>query len=106
LRGGASLGIVIASGLRAMLSFVLARQLKTLLLYPEALGILVLSKVHRVAKSALVPRLVEHEGELVAANSTLSRISTLSSAAGAVVAAGLLRATGPGWVLVASGLLP
>jgi hypothetical protein len=105
LRGGARLGIVIASGLRAVLSFVLARQLNTLLLYPEALGILVLSKVHLVAKSALVPRLVEHEGELVAANSTLSRISTLSSAAGAVVAAGLLRSTGPGWVLVASGLL-
>jgi len=105
LRGGARLGIAVSSALRAVLSFVLARQLNTLLLYPEAFGILVLSKVHLVAKSALVPRLVEHEGELVAANSTLSRISTLSSAAGAVFAAGLLRWTGPGWVLVASGLL-
>jgi hypothetical protein len=47
----------------------------SLLLFPEAFALLVLSKAYHVAKSALVPTVVRSDEELVEANSKLSLLS-------------------------------
>ncbi len=49
--------------------------LDSLLLFPEAFVVLVLSKSYHVAKSAIVPTVVESDDELVEANSKLSFLS-------------------------------
>lgn len=75
---------------RGILCLFIAGDLKTLFFYPEAFGVLVLGKAYSVAKSAAVPGLVEDPSDLVAANSRLSRISSMMGAAGGAIAAGII----------------
>ncbi len=70
-----------------------AGNLHTLLLYPEAFGILILDKAYAITKSALVPSLVDDDADLVAANARLTRISTLSGLLGGAISAGILTVT-------------
>lgn len=86
VRGGHRVVIAGACLLRAVLCILLARDLRSLLLYPEAFSILVLNKTHSVAKSALVPRLVDREEDLVRSNARLSRVSVAGGALGGVIA--------------------
>jgi len=79
---------------RVVLAFLLARHLNSLLLYPEAFGILVLGKAHSIAKSSLVPGMVAGESELVAANSRLALISVLAAIVGGLPAAGVSKLFG------------
>lgn len=97
--GGFRLVMALSCIGRAVLCLLLARDLRTLLLYPEAFGVLVLGKTYSVARNAFVPRLVEHPDELVAANARLARISMVSSSLGGAVAAGLYTLTGATEVL-------
>jgi hypothetical protein len=62
---GAAVGRVIAA-------VAMAAAIHSLLLFPAAFFALVFSKLHFVAKSALVPAVVSSDEELVAANSKLS----------------------------------
>lgn len=82
VRGGHRLVVAVSCIARAVLAWVLASGLRSLLFYPEAFGILVLGKTYSVAKSALVPRLMDDVDDLVSANSWLSRISAGAGAAG------------------------
>jgi MFS family permease len=75
---------------RGILCLFVAGDLRNLLLYPEAFGILVLEKAYSVTKSALVPSLVGHDADLVGANSRLSRISTVAGLVGGAIAVGVL----------------
>jgi hypothetical protein len=75
---------------RGILCLFLAVDLRTVLLYPEAFGVLVLGKAYAVAKSALVPALVPDNADLVDANSRLSRISTMAGLVGGAIAAAIL----------------
>jgi hypothetical protein len=75
---------------RGILCLFIAADLHTLLLYPEAFGVLVLGKAYAVTKSALVPALVGDNADLVDANSRLSRISTMAGLVGGAIAAGIL----------------
>jgi hypothetical protein len=84
---------------RGILCLFIASDLKHLLLYPEAFGVLVLGKGYSVAKSAAVPGLVADPEALVAANSRLSRIASMSGVAGGAVAAGVLGLGGAPLVL-------
>ena len=84
LRGGRRL-LVIASCLgRAALCLIMAQVVtkpypEGLLVYPFAFGALVLSKGYSVARSSLVPSLVEDDGSLVRANSRLALISATAA---------------------------
>jgi Na+/melibiose symporter-like transporter len=78
---------------RGILCLFAAGNLHTLLLYPEAFGILILDKAYAITKSALVPSLVDDDSDLVAANARLTRISTLSGLLGGSIAAGILTVT-------------
>jgi hypothetical protein len=89
-----------ASG-RAVLAMFAAEAVQGLALFPLVFGILVLSKAHGVAKSALVKATVERDEELVRANSRLAVLSGLAGIVAALPAALVLKLPflGPGWVL-------
>lgn len=75
---------------RAVVCFLMVGQLESVLLFPLAFVALVLSKGHAVAKSSLVPAVVNDDDELVEANSRLSLIAVVASVAGGLPAAGLV----------------
>ena len=87
IKGGRRL-IVVATGMvravlcLAMAQFIIEPSPKGLLIYPLAFGVLVSQKTYAVARSALVPALVDDENELVRANSRLAIISLIASMVG------------------------
>ncbi len=78
------IGTAIARGL---LCFALIGRADSLLLYPAAFVILVLQKAYGIARSSLVPGVVESDEELVEANSKLQLLSGIMGFAGAAPAA-------------------
>jgi len=90
--------MVIASIGSAVLVLLMAGDIKGLLLFPEAFGVLVLSKLYLVAKAALVPSMTETEDDLASANAKLAVLASLGGFAAAPVAVGLLQLGAP-WVL-------
>lgn len=89
--GRARTGVIALTLLvRGILCLFIAGDLKSLFFYPEAFGVLVVGKAYSVAKSAAVPGLVDDVSNLVAANSRLSRISSMAGAAAGAIAAGVL----------------
>src|SRR5205807_7236878 len=90
-RRGWRRAVVVVSGVvRAIDCLVMAGHLHSLLLFPEAFVVLVLSKSYLVTKSALVPGSVADESGLVEAN---ARLALLGVVAGFV-------AVGPGVLLL------
>ena len=83
-RAGRRLMLIAGAGSRALICLSMAGHLQSLWLFPEAFGVLVLSKAHMVTKSALVPTTVADEGELVTANSRLAVLSVLAGFAAAI----------------------
>jgi MFS family permease len=90
---------------RGILCLFVSGDIRNLLLYPEAFGILILEKAYAVTKSALVPSLVSHDADLVAANSRLSRISTVAGLVGGALAVGLFTLAGASPVLRVAALV-
>jgi hypothetical protein len=72
---------------RGVLCFALIGRADSLLLYPAAFGILVLQKAYGIARSSLVPAVVESDEELVEANSKLQLLSGIMGFVGAAPAA-------------------
>lgn len=92
--------LVIGSGLaRAIVCASMIPYVDSLLLFPLAFALLVLTKSYHVAKSALVPSTVHSDEELVEANSKLSLISGLVGFAAAAPGGILLHFGGSEWVL-------
>ena len=81
---GRRLILIAGSASRALICLSMASHLQSLWLFPEAFGVLVLSKAHMVTKSALVPMTVPDERELVTANSRLAVLSVLAGFAAAI----------------------
>ncbi len=122
-RNRSSRRTIIASSLliRAILMFFMATDIKSLLLFPEAFVVLVASKSYMIAKSALVPDLVDgatppqtlhrlfkraNSGPaanpaLVGVNSELSLLSAIAGFGGGALAAAILKIPhlGAPWVL-------
>lgn len=93
IQGGRRLFVFFSCVGRGMLALAMAQYItkpspEGLLIYPLAFGVLVLSKTYSVARSALVPALVDDEDELVKANSRLALISVIGGAAGGAPAFG------------------
>jgi len=104
-RGGRRLLIALAAGGRGVLCLLMANAVDSLTLYPLAFGALVLSKGHAIAKSALVPSVVDHRDELVLANSRLALIGVVGGFVGAPIAAGILQIGDAEWVLRAGAIV-
>jgi MFS family permease len=104
-RGGRRLMVAAAMAGRAVLCILMANKIDSPLLYPLAFGALVLSKGQSVAKSALVPAVVDSHDELVLANSRLAIISVLGASVAAPLAALILKIAGAPWVLRTGSLV-
>src|SRR4051812_30540924 len=103
-RSGRRLLVVVSMLGRAVLALMMARWISDpapagLLVYPLAFGILVLAKGYSVAKSALVPALVDDPGELVKANSRLALVSVIATTVGGGPAFLVQELFGPEWSL-------
>jgi hypothetical protein len=82
----------------AVLTLLMSRDLGSLLLFPEAFGILVLSKLYLVGKAALVPSMTESTDDLASANAKLAVLAALGGFAASPFGIALLQAGAP-WVL-------
>jgi hypothetical protein len=100
-RTGRRTVVVLSAAGRALVCVSMAYHLNSLLLFPEAFAVLVLSKTYLVTKSALVPTAVEHEQELVEANSRLAVLGVVAGFAIAGPGAAVLKLSflGGDWVL-------
>ncbi len=97
LKGGRRAMIIVALAMRSVIAVLMIGHVDTLWLFPEAFGILILQRAYGIAKSAVVPRLVENETALVEANSKLALISGLYGASGAAVGGVFALIGGPSW---------
>lgn len=105
MAGGHRWVAIFSIGGRSLLAFAMMRLSDGGLgLFPLAFLSLVLGKTYAVAKSALVPGVVDSDSELVEANSKLQLLSGLAGFAAGVPAA-LLGLAGSSWVLGAGGLV-
>jgi hypothetical protein len=103
-RGGRRLMLIVATASRAGVCAFMATHVNDLLLFPCAFALLVAGKGYSIAKSALVPTVVNNHEELVKAN---SRLSLISGVIGFVVvgpAALIVKVAGPEWALVGGAI--
>src|SRR5256714_9293634 len=104
-KGGRRFMVALFALGRAALCLFMANHLQSLLFYPAAFGTLALSKGYLVAKSALVPAVVEDQTALVEANSRLALIAVLAGMALGPLGAGIQTLTNAGWVLRLAALV-
>jgi MFS family permease len=92
--GGRRLIIQLTAVGRALLFAIMIFHLDDLLLFPLSFGVMILQKTYGVARSALIPTVVNSKTELVEAN---SKLGLISGATGALAAgpAGALAAISP-----------
>jgi len=90
---------------RAILALFIAVDLRTLLLYPESFGVLVLGRSYSIVRRGLVPTLVPDDDQLVAANARLSRVGSLAGAIGGGTGVLVLELSGSTAVLRLAALL-
>ncbi|WP_155858770.1 MFS transporter [Candidatus Blastococcus massiliensis] len=79
---------------RAALAIFMAAHYDDLLLYPAALGVLVLSKAHNVLRAAVVPRVLPPTLSLTSANARLSVFGLATSGVAGAIGAGVAWALG------------
>ncbi len=104
--------VTLSTGGRALLCLLMASDLRSLALFPEAFSILVLSRLYMLTKSTLVPILTSgkdasgkatsatghHEG-LATRNAQLALLASIAGALGSAVGVGILKGIGASWVL-------
>ncbi len=104
--------VAFSTGGRALLCLLMAADLRSLALFPEAFSILVLSRLYMLTKSTLVPILtsgkdasgnpsskVSHHEGLATRNAQLALLASIAGALGSAVAVGILKGIGASWVL-------
>ena len=96
-------GMVVSSIGRAVLVGFMIAVIDTLLLYPLAFGLLVLSRLHGISRSSVLPVVLSGPQELISSNAQLARIGVLASAVVAPAGALGVWAFGPWVALVLAG---
>lgn len=99
MKGGHRLVVIGSAVARAVICYLLITRItsESTVFFLLALCLLVGQKSYQVARSALVPAVVDSDAELVQANSKLSLISGLSGFIGVIPAGILLKAFGAEW---------
>jgi Major Facilitator Superfamily len=82
----------------AVLCILMARDLHSLLLFPEAFGVLVLAKLYLVGRAALVPEMAPSGDDLASANAKLAVLASLGGFAATPFAIAFLQ-IGAAWTL-------
>ena len=93
------LAIIFGAGGRAVLSVLLATRTDRVALYPLAFGLLVLSRIHGISRSALMPDVLPPERSPMWGNARLAVLSVVGGTLGAGLAAGANVVSGPGLAL-------
>ncbi len=93
------LAIIFAAGGRAVLALLLATRTDRVALYPLAFGLLVLSRIHGISRSALVPDVLPPDRSPMWGNARLAVLSVVGGTLGAGLAAGANVVSGPGLAL-------
>jgi MFS family permease len=88
IQSGRRIALAISSFGRALLALTMALKFDSWVIYPCALGMLVLSKSFGVLKAALTPRVLPEEITLVKTNSRLSVFGLIAGGVAGAVAAG------------------
>ena len=96
--------VAVASSGSALICLAMSRDIHTLLLFPEAFAILVLSKLYLVARAALVPAFADRGDDLSIANAKLAVLASVAGFAAFPVGVLMLK-IGPQWVLVLAVLV-
>lgn len=78
-------GLVVSAALRAVVAVVMAIWIDSLFLFPLAFLMLVLGRFHGIAKSSVLPVVLDGPSELIAGNANLARAGVVASAAAAMV---------------------
>jgi MFS family permease len=105
LQHGRRIALAASSFARALLAVVMALNFDSWVLYPCALGMLVLSKSFSVLKAAITPRVLPPELSLVKSNYRLSVFGLLAGGVAGALAAGLSWAFGSTGALFLTALL-
>ncbi len=98
--GSHRLAVQASSAGRAILALWLSTRTDRLLLFPLAFALLVLSRVHGIGRSALVPESLPPEREPAWGNAWLTVGSVVAGTAAALPGAGLAKWLGPRWPLL------
>jgi hypothetical protein len=104
-RGGRRAIVFAAAALRAGVCLWMATVVHSLLLFPAAFAVLVLSKTHAVAKSSLVAPTVGEEELLVEANSKLALTGVIAGLVGSGPAVAVLQLSSAEWVVRLAALV-
>lgn len=107
VRGGRQVMITITAGVRSFLALTMIASAGSgsLLLFPEAFGMLVLAKTYAVAKASVVPTTVTAQRDLVEANSKLQVLGGISALVAGIPGGLLLLVAGPSAVAALAGLV-
>src|SRR4029078_4047463 len=100
IRGGRRLMVLLSCVLRAVVCLLMVRHLDDVFLFPLAFVFLVLGRSYGIAKSALVPTVVDSDHELVKATSRLSLLSGIVGVGVGAIAAGIAKVGGSESTLV------
>jgi hypothetical protein len=98
-KGGRRAIVLAAAVARAIACIWMATVVDSLLLFPAAFAVLVLSKTHAVAKSSLVAPTVGAEELLVEANAKLALTGVIAGVVASGPAVAVLQLSGAAWVL-------
>lgn len=88
-RGAYRLGLILSGAARGVLAIALSSRTDGLALFPLAFGLLVMSRVHGISRSAIVPHAIAEHKPLIWANAWLSVISVGGATVGAALAGGI-----------------
>ncbi|MGB9111511.1 MAG: hypothetical protein WCF24_02160, partial [Acidimicrobiales bacterium] len=88
----------------AAFCILMARDLHSLLLFPEAFGVLVLGKLYLVSRAALVPEMAPAGDDLASANAKLAVLASLGGFAASPLAIGFLQ-IGAAWTLALGAII-
>ncbi|MBV9932913.1 MAG: MFS transporter [Actinobacteria bacterium] len=105
IKGGRRLMIVLSCIGRVVVCLAMGQVVHNLLLFPAAFGALVLSRTYAVAKSSLVPTVVDDEDRLVEANAKLALIGVLAGFVGSGPAIFFLKVVNAAWALRVGALV-
>lgn len=104
-RGAYRIGILVSALGRSILAVLLSTRTEVVTLYPLAFGLLVMSRVYGISRSAIVPNAIGEEKPLIWANSWLAITSVAGAAVGAGIGAGLQQVFSLRWSLVLAAVL-
>jgi len=84
-------GLVLSATLRALLAVAMMIWVGSLALFPMAFLLLVLSRFHGIARSSVLPGVLEGRRDLIAGNAQLARVGVVASVA--ILPAGVISVT-------------